>query len=88
MVRARRRMAPPRGSAPVRRKAACMHSLSNWTGHVPHLSVAHVQLISQSHVLRLRVRQRGRRSKASGLNPCERCLAQADNIIQPLYKLL
>ena len=63
-----------------------MHRLSICSGYEPHLSVAQVQLVSQGRVLRLCVRQRGRRSKASSSNPCERCLAQAGSF-QPLYKL-
>ena len=64
-----------------------MHRLSICSGLASHLSIAHVQLFSQGCVLRLRVCQRGRHSKASSLDPSKRCLAQADHTSQPLYKL-
>ena len=74
-------------SAPSQCTEACRHSVSIWSGQAPHLSVAHVQLILQGHVLRVCISQRGRLSKASSFNPCERCLAEADNVAQPLYKV-
>ena len=64
-----------------------MHTVSICSGQASHLSVAHVQLVSQGRVLRLCISQRGRHSKASSSNPCERCLAQADSTPEPLHKL-